>query len=233
MDRPQWVIFDAVGTLITPDPNVADAYAAVGRRYGVSVPVDVLRQRFRLAFRDSETTCFGPERRGRTSEFEEMNRWRWIVGAVLPEATNAEACFQDLWDHFAASTHWRCYDDVPMALAQLRRRGIDVAIASNFDQRLHGVQEGIPELSDIVRVFVSSALGARKPDPQFYRRIEAELSADPRTLLMVGDDPECDVTGPRQCGWQAQRLHRSTTPDRDSWGSLHDLVTWLDHMADA
>lgn len=226
---PRWIVFDAVGTLITPDPTVAEAYATAGRRYGVNVPVEELRQRFRTAFLESELACFPEHRRGRTSEAEEVARWRWIVRAVLPEAADSEACFRDLWDHFAAPANWRVYNDVAPTLSRLRDRGIGIAIASNFDERLHGVRDGLAALTQIDRVFVSSSLGARKPDPQFYRHIERELQTEPGALLMVGDDPVCDVDGPLQCGWQARRLHRSATPDPDCWESLHDLIAWLDH----
>jgi putative hydrolase of the HAD superfamily len=231
--RPRWIVFDAVGTLITPQPSVAEAYTSVGRRYGVDLPVEVVRQRFRTAFHESETACFAPQRRGQTSEVEELARWRWIVREVLPEAADAEACFRELWDHFAQAANWRCYDDVDTALTGLRQRNMNVAIASNFDERLQEIVRGFSVLAEVPRVFVSSALGARKPDPQFYRRIEIDLATDPQTLLMVGDDHQCDVLGPQQCGWQARRLHRSPDPDIDCWGSLGDLIDWLDHTAAA
>lgn len=228
MSRPQWVVFDAVGTLITPSPTVAEAYSAVGQRYGVDVPADVIRQRFHDAFRTSETACFSGVRRGRTSEAEERARWQWIVQEVLPEAQDREACFSDLWQHFADPQHWRCYDDVGPALQHLRRLEIRLALASNFDERLHQVCAGLPALADIERVFVSSSLGARKPDPLFYRTVQEQLVAEPDQLLMIGDDWECDVIGPRQAGWRSRSLQRDDRSTVSNWTSLRELGSWLD-----
>lgn len=230
MTPPQWIVFDAVGTLITPLPSVAEAYAAVGRRYGAELPVQLIRQRFHTAFRESESACFPTERRGRTSEAEEIARWRWIVQAVLPESTAAEACFRDLWDHFADPRHWCCYDDVAPVLTELRRRGIGVALASNFDQRLPHVCDGLPDLAGIDRVFVSSALGARKPDPRFYQLVRDKLNVDPGAILMVGDDVDCDVIGPTQAGWQARGLQRAAAPAEGHWSSLNQLLVWMDNL---
>jgi hypothetical protein len=46
---------------------------------------------------------------------------------------------------------------------------------------------------------------------------------------MVGDDPDCDVVGPLQAGWQARQLDRAASHDGGHWRSLHDLIAWLDH----
>ena len=47
---PQCIAFDAVGTLITPMPSVADIYWQVGNRYASRYSIAELRERFRHAF---------------------------------------------------------------------------------------------------------------------------------------------------------------------------------------
>lgn len=207
--RPTWVIFDAVGTLITPEPSVAAAYAAVGRRYGVEHEVEAVRRAFRQAFVTSETSCFPPDRLGCTSEAEERRRWQWIVETVLPGLTDREAAFRELWDHFARPSSWRCYADVGPTLTALQQAGVRLAIASNFDARLADVCHGFPELQAIERQFVSSELGYRKPDPRFYTAVQAALGVAPDELLMLGDDSRCDVAGPLAAGWRSGLIDRS------------------------
>ncbi len=42
------LFFDAVGTLIHPDPSAPAVYAAVARRYGSALDMDTITDRFRM-----------------------------------------------------------------------------------------------------------------------------------------------------------------------------------------
>src|SRR5262245_32971097 len=134
MPRIRAWFFDAVGTLIRPEPSAAAAYAAVGRRHGTRLPEDVIAQRFRAAFRAEE----GVDRDAgwRTSEAREVQRWRGIVGRVLDDVPDPEAVFRELWDHFARPTAWRCEPGAAEVLAAGERLGLVLGVASNFDGRL-------------------------------------------------------------------------------------------------
>ncbi len=54
-------------------------------------------------------------------------------------------------------------------------------------------------------VIASHHLGVRKPDPLFYRRLCAELEADPADVLFV-DDRAVNVEGALAAGLRAQRF---------------------------
>ncbi|NMC53246.1 MAG: HAD hydrolase-like protein [Chloroflexi bacterium] len=58
-----------------------------------------------------------------------------------------------------------------------------------------------------------------KPDPEFFKAIETQLSADSADLLMIGDDYCTDVLGAVQCGWQAAWFN----PNHESAASLTPL----------
>ena len=108
--RCRWLIFDAVGTLIEPDPPVAVAYQSIAARYGSRATLVEVGERFRRAFRLSETDGFpnGPPA-GLTwssSDAIEVARWRWIVQQVVPDVDDIDRCFIELWDHFAQPTSW-------------------------------------------------------------------------------------------------------------------------------
>jgi putative hydrolase of the HAD superfamily len=143
----RWIAFDAVGTLIDPHPDVATAYARIGAKYDSRRTVSEVRTRFRSAFAASTAVCL-PCEAGQilTSEDLEANRWRWIVEHVLDDVQDRAACFTELYDHFADPANWRLFDDAPETLSRLRDQGLRLAMASNFDQRLHAVCRGIPEL---------------------------------------------------------------------------------------
>ncbi len=211
------VLFDAVGTLITPRPSVAAAYHGAGERHGAQLPIDVVATRFAAAVKEygaSELAASTqPNQTYRTSEERERNRWRAIVGHVFPELTQdvtvLDNLFDDLWAHFADPAHWALFDDVPDVWQSLREQGITVGVASNFDRRLLAIGEALAPLGDCEHWFVSSLVGHRKPGPAFYQAIEDELQLPPDQLLLIGDDLENDYLAARRAGWQALFIDRS------------------------
>ena len=138
------IVFDAVGTLLHPEPSAPEAYAIVGRRYGSRHDVETIRAGFRAAFARQEEE----DRRTdlRTSEPREAQRWRDIVTAVLDDLADPDACFEELFGHFAKPEAWRCDTEAGDVLAELSRRGVSLGMASNFDRRLRCVVKGFPEL---------------------------------------------------------------------------------------
>ena len=225
----RWLVFDAVGTLIHPTPSVAVAYHSIASRYGSQFTVSEVGDRFRQAFRRSEIDVFpnGPAAGSHwfSSNEIEIARWRWIVSEVVPDVNDIERCFGELWDHFARPASWACFDDVQVALHSLAKAGYRLAIASNFDSRLHSVCDGHGELEPIQRRFVSSETGFRKPSPDFYSAVISQCECRPNEILMVGDDPEHDVAGPVAMGMKAILIDRGTkNPVRNSIRSLSELA---------
>src|SRR5262245_53234572 len=179
------ISFDAVGTLIHPDPPAPAVYAAAGRRYGSRLTEEAIAARFRAAFADEERRDQG---RLTTDERREEERWRQIVAAVLG-VTDAEACFRELWDHFARPGSWGPADGAGPVLAELARRGYVLGLASNYDARLRPVAAGLPELAPLARLVISSEVGWRKPAGEFFAAVVAAAGAAPDKVLYVGDDP--------------------------------------------
>jgi putative hydrolase of the HAD superfamily len=202
------VYFDAVGTLLRPEPPVALIYQRIGQRYGCPRTVEEIHRAFHQAFADQE--AYDAANGYRTNEEREQQRWRAIVSAVLPEAKEAEACFGELWDHFAQPHHWRLEPGSLEVLAHLARQGLQLGLASNFDSRLIGLVQALPDLRDLLdAVWVSSQVGWRKPAAEFYAALGEGY--DPQELLMVGDDRVNDYEGARAAGWHAVLLEESTT----------------------
>jgi putative hydrolase of the HAD superfamily len=204
----RWILFDAVGTLLYPDPPVAEVYHAIARQFGSQLGPSEIRERFvaQLATEFSRgDTLRGPP----TSESGEYQRWRRIVAAVLHDLPNAGGQpFELLWRHFAQPSSWQLFADVPRTLATLDRRGFRLGIASNFDGRLHAIVRALPELAVSQRTFVSSEIGFSKPDPRFFAAVTAQLAARPEQILLVGDDRRNDFEGAIAAGWQAVLIER-------------------------
>jgi HAD superfamily hydrolase (TIGR01509 family) len=68
-----------------------------------------------------------------------------------------------------------------------------------------------PEIAALVgnRAFVSAEFGARKPDPEAYRRCLVRLGLEPAAVLFV-DDGRANVAGAKQAGLHA---HHYTNPE--------------------
>jgi putative hydrolase of the HAD superfamily len=214
------VAFDAVGTLIAPDPPVAETYWQAARRHGSRRTLDEVEQRFRAAWRTAELA-----RGCRTSEPQERKFWQDVVCETLDDATDPEACFAELHAHFAKPTAWRVFPDVAEALATLSGRGLRLAVASNFDERLLAVCDGLRELAPLQTCVVSSCVGWKKPSAEFYAGLVKAVGCAAREVLMVGDTWDSDVQAARDAGLQAVLIDRAAgASDADCVRSLVELA---------
>ena len=206
------VLFDAVGTLIDPDPPVAEIYHREGRKLGTKYTVEEVAGRFRAAIKRHHQG-------GATSEEFERNRWRRIVYDVIDDVDDSQELLLDaLWQYFGSASSWRLYEDIAPAWQELTRRGYLLGIASNFDSRLRTICRDHPPLHECQHIFVSSEVGFPKPELSFYRAVEVRLGLNPEQILLIGDEEAADVTGPIAAGWNAIWLRR------DRGETLTDLI---------
>jgi len=217
------IFFDAVGTLVYPEPAAPAVYAAIGRRYGSAFDETSIAARFRIAFHRQEE--WDRAAGWRTSEAREIERWRSIVGEVLSDSTNPEACFQALFAHFARAESWQIDPDAPAVLASLASRGYVLGVASNYDQRLRSVAAGIPEFARFAHLAISAEIGWRKPASEFFAAVCEKSLSRADQVLVVGDDFENDCQGARAAGLHAMVLDRQNRlPARNRIGRLNDLL---------
>ncbi len=136
-------------------------------------------------------------------------RWREVVRQVFCELPGTDrTIFPELWDHFGCPHHWRIDAGVAPLWRRLRKAGLRVGVASNFDDRLESLCRQMSPLDSAAFVFHSAQLGARKPAARFFTSIQQQLQTDPAALLMVGDDRAADYRGALEAGWQAVWLDR-------------------------
>jgi putative hydrolase of the HAD superfamily len=193
----RWVVFDAVGTLIVPEPSVADAYHEIAERFGSLLTRDEIQQRFKTVYKrlmTSETRDLA------TSEDIEHRYWQDIVAEVLDDVQDRPACFDALWKHFTQPTSWKLIEARGELLKNLKLAGHNLGMASNFDGRLHGIVDGIPELRQIDQLWISSEVGWKKPAPAFYETIIKDTGVRSDQILFIGDEPINDVDAPRRHG---------------------------------
>ena len=216
------IFFDAVGTLFRLTKTVGDRYAYVGGEVGLDLDAQYLERAFHSAWNKmpQRTAIDGPR------ENDDKSWWREVVDRVLDQVApslgefDRDNFFEIAYEHFAEAGVWELYPEVPGVLEKLQPR-FQLAVVSNFDGRLRSILEHLGISKYFVHVFVSSELGADKPDPEIYRRALRLMNLKPSEVLHVGDDPERDWDGATDAGLSIFRLDRPKN-------SLRDLVTFLE-----
>lgn len=199
------VFFDAVGTLLFPEPAAPAVYAAVAREHGLHLSDAEVRERFLAAYRREERA--DADRTWATSEARERDRWHTIVTATLAGVSDPDACFAHLFEHYSRPEAWRVHPDAAEVLRALRAGGLVLGMGSNYDARLLTVLAGFPELEPLRgTVVVSATVGWRKPAPEFFAEVSRVAGCAPGEVLFVGDDLQNDYQGATVAGMQALLL---------------------------
>ncbi|MGH7265737.1 MAG: HAD family hydrolase [Candidatus Rokuibacteriota bacterium] len=93
--------------------------------------------------------------------------------------------------------------DAPAVLADLRRRGLRLAVVSNSNGAVAELL-GSVGLAGLVDTIVDSGrVGVEKPDPRIFRHAAAALGIRPEEAVHVGDLYSVDVVGARAAGARA------------------------------
>ena len=142
---------------------------------------------------------------------------------MLDDVENSDACFRTLWDHFSHPAAWRCLPGVEPVMTELKRGGLTVGLASNFDRRLRTVVAGLPSLAAIGPAIISAEVGWRKPAAEFYEALVRALGCRRDEVLLVGDDFQNDFAGATGAGLRAVLLDAASRADVASIPRLSDL----------
>jgi putative hydrolase of the HAD superfamily len=215
------IFFDGAGTLIHLPKSVGHHYALVGKRVGLTLDAAALDLAFIACWKQMpmRPAIEGPRKD------DDKGWWRelvdHVIGQVAPRTNelDRDAFFEVAYSHFAEAGVWELYPDVIEVLEALRPR-FELAVISNFDGRLRMILEQLGLSQFFSHVFLSSELGADKPDPLIYQRALRLSGLAPNETLHAGDDPVRDWAGAEAAGLAVFRLERPHN-------SLSDLLTMV------
>jgi putative hydrolase of the HAD superfamily len=215
-NRIKTIFFDAAGTLIHLPKSVGYHYAYVGERIGLRLEAAALDRAFAASWKETpqRPAVDGPR------DDDDKGWWRELVNRVLNRVApsvselDRDAFFEAVYGHFAEPGVWDLYPEVIEVLDTLQSR-FQLAVISNFDGRLRMILEHLGVSKFFAHVFLSSELGADKPDPTIYRRALRLSGARPNETLHVGDDPVRDWEGGSAAGLDVFRLERPRNSLRD------------------
>ena len=210
------ILFDAAGTLFYLTKTVGDHYAYVGREVGLKLDAQALDRAFHAAWKQMprRPAIDGPR------ENDDKGWWRELVNRVFDQVAaslselDRDNFFEIAYEHFAEAGVWKLYPEVVDVLEQLRQR-FQLAVISNFDGRLRLILRNLGISKYFSYVFISSELGADKPDPEIFRRALKVMHLDAKEVLHVGDDPERDWKAAAAAGLLVFRLDRPRNSLRD------------------
>jgi putative hydrolase of the HAD superfamily len=127
-----------------------------------------------------------------------------LFGADSAAQRHADAAFEIF---YAARNRVTLYEDVPAALARLRRR-----------YRLFALSNGNADLGrcgigDVFDGHITAVTaGCLKPDARIFSHLLRAAGVDAGQVLHIGDDPHADVLGATAAGMQAVWLNRDARP---------------------
>ena len=230
--RTQAVFLDAAGTLIKPARRVGESYAAIAANYGKSVTPAELFERFRICFDSAPPLAFPG---AAPAEIESLERqwWNRLVTQVFEpwgEFAGFDEFFDELFAYFAQPEAWRLYPEAIETIAALKQRGLVLAVISNFDSRLVRILNGLNLGASFAHIFVSSAVGHAKPQPEIFNIALARFGLAPDQALHIGDSANNDLQGASNAGLRALLVDRDLSADGVHHDRIHNLRQILDHL---
>ncbi len=213
---PKAIFFDAAGTLIRLTKSVGAHYAFVAQREGLKLDPDELTRAFKAIWQEM------PPRpaTGEPRDDDDKGWWRDLVERLLDHVSpgidplGRDTFFEAAYGHFAEAGVWELYPEVVDVLRALAPR-FELAVVSNFDGRLRKIFEHLAVSKYFRHVFISSELGADKPDPMIYRRALEVSGFAPNEVLHAGDDPKRDWAAAAAAGLEVFQLKRPENTLRD------------------
>jgi putative hydrolase of the HAD superfamily len=135
--------------------------------------------------------------------------------------------FEHVFNVFADPLSWKLFPEVLSTLKELRSRGLELGIVSNFDSRLFNVMRGLGIADLFDTITISSLAHAAKPSPKIFAFALEQHAAEPGEALHVGDSLRDDVEGATKAGLTGVLLARrgkQTPPGVTTIRTLDELV---------
>jgi putative hydrolase of the HAD superfamily len=213
MSHIQVVFFDAAGTLFHVKGSVAEIYLRHAENYGVKSSPAMLHAvstAFKRAFQEAPPPAFAVNK---PSDIKRCERLWWfdIVHNVFYRVGMFEGFdeyFDEVFHAFEGTAYWALYPETLSVLKELKDRGMELGIISNFDSRLFTVLRGLG-LSDFFdTVTISTLAHAAKPSPRIFQLALEKHAVDPDEAIHVGDSVRDDLEGACRAGLHGALVDR-------------------------
>ena len=195
------VTVDVGGCLIEPRERVADVYARTARSIGIDyVTSETASHDFKEAFAKFR----GSDEPNAMRYYDDgKSFWRKVIAHVLSRGgarasaddTVVETMLTKLYEYYEHPSAWYVAHGAVDAISRLRRSGVKVAVASNWDSRLPKLLESLDLARHFDAIVVSAIEGCEKPSKEFFTKCLNAVDVPASATLHVGDDERNDVSG--------------------------------------
>lgn len=233
----QVIFFDAAGTLFQVKGSVAEIYLRYAEQHGFKRTLDspaAIKAAFARAFQEAPPPVFAAMD---PIEIKQCERLWWfdIVHNVFYRVGMFEGFddfFEEIFHAFDGPDCWVLYPDTIDTLKQLRERGFELGIISNFDSRLFNVLRALGLLNFFDTVTISSLAHSAKPAPQIFTHALEKHAVDPGEAIHVGDSMQEDVAGAKAAGLHGVLIERearsSSKPSAPVIRTLDELLPLIE-----
>ncbi|MSQ33676.1 MAG: HAD family hydrolase [Dehalococcoidia bacterium] len=217
----QAVFLDFYNTLAHFEPPRERIQREVGARFGLRLDEGALRRAYAAAddFWSSQNIVQPASRRSPEQQQEFFARYQQLILAEAGAPVTPELAGRIFEEVRGYPSHWVLFDDVPPALAALRRRGLTLGLVSNVQRDLAAMLEQLGVLASLDFVVTSAEAGLEKPHPPIFRLALQRAGVVAAQALHVGDQYHSDVLGARGVGIPALLLDREGV-----YGQYADVV---------
>jgi putative hydrolase of the HAD superfamily len=225
------VTFDAGNTLLYCDPSPAEIYARELSRLGRPVNADDVGPVFAQAWSEMQKRTEAGRDRYSSVAGGERAWWGAFIREVLVRLDHDapwEPLLDDLYAAFADPEVWKTYPETAITLGELTRRGVPLAVISNWDRRLPEILDSLGILDFFQAVIVSAIEGIEKPSPEIFHRALARLDLEAHCVLHVGDSPLEDYRGAEGAGLTPVLLDRQDIFNHDGYRRIRSLDEVID-----
>jgi putative hydrolase of the HAD superfamily len=218
-NRPNAVLFDALGTLVELEPPWPHLTRLLRQRHGIDVEED--RAREAMLAEMAYYRRHHMDGRDAASLAELRSRCAAVLRDQLPELAGIDG--ERTTDLLLDSLRFTPHQDAAPTLAALRQIGLRSAIVSNWDCSLPQVLGAVGLSAAVDAVVVSAEVGAAKPDAEIFGVALERVHSSPEQALFVGDSLETDVAGARAAGLRALLIDRSGSLEAGEVERIHSL----------
>jgi len=125
--------------------------------------------------------------------------------------------------------HYTPHEDVQEVLKTLASSPLTLGILSNgltLKQAEKLVRLGILPYIHPQAIFISEQTGIAKPSPRIFKMIMEKFNFKAEEVIMVGDNPEMDITPAQEQGWITIQNCRNIDPSNKKEADYHINNFW-------